>query len=335
MFGSYTEVFWSAGMLIAFMMNYEFADCSAGGYAGWRYMVGGSIVPSVILLWGVWVIPESPYTLLAAGKRSEALTVMKRCSLSSQSLVEVEDRVNQMETDIGRRTDANSSWGVMLDPRLRPMLLAGVGVNICQQICGVEFVDYYAPTVIASAGVGSVQIGVMATIGLGWVKLINAIVFAIIVDYLGRRPPILWGGFGIVVTMVGMGVSLNCTEKGSVLQAALVIGLLHVFVAFYSISYGPMANVINAEVYPSAIRGRAMSLGTLACRVTAFGVSFRFLTLTEALGLANSLFVFAGLAFLAWLFCFFYIPETKGRSLEEIEAVFEDVEPEGLRTGLI
>lgn len=209
-----------------------------------------------------------------------------------------------------------SSLRTLFTPSVMKLLLIGIGLCIFQQITGINGVVFFAPTIFAKAGFTSHSTAVFATVGIGVVNVLATVIALKLLDRAGRRLLLLVGLIGMAVSLllVALAFSFNAMR----LDLIAVIGLMS-YVAFFAMSIGPITWLILAEIYPLSIRGRAMSIATFSNWLFCFLLSFSFLHIFEGLGTEGTFFLFASTSIVGAIFVFRYVPETKGRSLEEIE----------------
>jgi MFS family permease len=198
-------------------------------------------------------------------------------------------------------------------------MVVGVGLAIAQQVTGINTVIYYAPTIFKFAGMASASTAIMASVGVGLVNVALTLVAMQLIDRVGRRPLLLWslGGMGVGLFMLGLAFSLS--QLGGMLGWIAVISLM-VYVGSFAVGLGPVFWLMLSEIYPLRIRGRAMSVGTLANWATNLIVALSFLTLTQLLGKAATFWLYTGITVASWVFAYFLVPETMGKTLEQIEA---------------
>jgi SP family galactose:H+ symporter-like MFS transporter len=216
---------------------------------------------------------------------------------------------------------ARVSYKELLAPYVRPALVIGIGLAIFQQITGINTVIYYAPTILQ--GVGFTEGGAIAAtaLGAGVVNVGFTILAVRIIDRAGRRPLLIIGLIGMVVSLILLGVVFfqGSTSGAAGLLATICLGL---YIASFAISLGPVFWLMISEIYPLRIRGTAMSVASIANWGSNFLVALTFPVLLATLGGAGSFWLFAALGIVAWIFVYFRVPETKNRTLEEIEASF-------------
>ncbi len=216
----------------------------------------------------------------------------------------------------GASKEKKISWGSLFTPTVRNLLFIGVGLCIFQQITGINGVVFFAPAIFAKAGFTSHSTAVFATVGIGVVNVLATLIALKLLDRTGRRLLLLVGLIGMAVSLllVAFAFFFNAPR----LDLFAVLGLMS-YIAFFAMSIGPITWLIIAEIYPLSIRGRAMSIATLSNWLFCFALSLSFLHIFEGLGTEGTFFLFAILSIVGAVFVFRYVPETKGRSLEEIE----------------
>jgi sugar porter (SP) family MFS transporter len=201
---------------------------------------------------------------------------------------------------------------------VRGALIAGVGLAVIQQVTGINTVIYYAPTILQSAGIPSASGAILATAGIGLVNVVMTVVAMLLIDRVGRRPLLLGSLAGMAVALAVLGFGFLASTSSTTLAGLSVVCLM-VFVGSFAIGLGPIFWLLIAEIYPLRVRGLAMSVATTANWGSNLVVSLTFLTLLQALGPANTFWLYGVVAILAWYFAFRLVPETRGRTLEEIE----------------
>jgi sugar porter (SP) family MFS transporter len=298
----------TVGILAAYLVDYVYAEQEA-----WRWMLGLAVVPGLILGLGMLFMPESPRWLAKYQDQETARSVLARIRgtvLVDAELCEILGSLAQSE-EHGR-------WADILGPAVRPALKVGVGLAVFQQVTGINTVIYYAPTIIQSAGISSASGAILATAGIGGVNVLMTIVAMWLIDRVGRRPLLLTGIAGMTVSLGILGFIFRSPADTGVVAWVAVVTLM-AYVAFFAISLGPIFWLLIAEIYPLRIRGIAEGTAASANWISNLVVSMTFLTLVEAMGPARTFWLYGILAIAAWIFSYYLVPETKGRSLEEIE----------------
>ena len=198
-------------------------------------------------------------------------------------------------------------------------MIVGVGLAVAQQITGINTVIYYAPTIFNFAGVSSASVAILASVGVGLVNVAMTVVAMQLIDRVGRRPLLLVSLAGMALSLFVLGLAFSLPQLSASLGWIAVTSLM-VYVGSFAVGLGPVFWLILSEIYPLRIRGRAMSVGTVANWGANLIVALSFLTLTQVLGKPVTFLLYGVVSIGAWLFAYFLVPETKGRSLEAIEA---------------
>jgi len=300
------------GILLAYLVDYAFAPVQ-----GWRWMFGVALVPAAIFGIGMLFLPESPRWLISRGRREESRAALTRI----QGAAGVEAEFQEIERSLAEDASAGErgNWHDLLSPAIRPALIVGIGLAIFQQVTGINTVIYYAPMTIQSAGISSASGAILATAGIGLVNVIMTVVSMWLIDRAGRRPLLLTGIAGMIVSLSILGYIFHAPGRSGGIGEIAVIALM-VYVASFAISLGPIFWLLIAEIYPQRIRGGAEGIAAAANWVSNFFVSLTFLTLLQHLGADRTFWLYGALAIAAWVFSYYLVPETKGRTLEEIES---------------
>jgi sugar porter (SP) family MFS transporter len=303
----------TGGILVSYLVGFALASSSDG----WRWMLALGALPGIILAAGMLVLPESPRWLAGRGRIPDANTVLQHL----RGTGDVADELNTLRTDLAREGRQLAGASELLSPRLRRPLIIGIGLAMFQQITGINTVIYFAPTIFQSAGLSSAATSILATAGVGAVNVIMTIVSIRLIDRLGRRQLLFWSLGGMAVTLLVLSAAFNSGASGQL--AWVAVASVAAFVGFFAIGLGPVFWLLIAEIFPLAVRGRAMSLATVANWSFNLIVSATFLNLVGAVGSAGAFLVYAVLSLVALAFIAMMVPETKGRSLEQIEAALD------------
>jgi MFS transporter, SP family, galactose:H+ symporter len=304
---SINQVALTSGIVISYLIDYAFAGSQA-----WRWMFALAAIPAAAFGIGLLFIPDSPRWLAARGHADKARAVLNRIRDPEQ----VESELAQIQKSAAQQ---KASWSELLSPLLRPAMIVGVGLAVAQQITGINTVIYYAPTILKFAGLSSAPAAILASVGVGVVNLLLTLVAMQLIDRVGRRPLLLVSLAGMAVSVSVLGLAFSLTQfSGSLGWVALAS--LMTYVGFFAVGLGPVFWLILSEIYPLRIRGRAMSVGTAANWSANLIVALSFLTLTQVLGKPATFWLYGAVSALAWFFAFFLVPETKGKTLEQIEA---------------
>ncbi|HTZ71497.1 MAG TPA: sugar porter family MFS transporter, partial [Acetobacteraceae bacterium] len=285
----------------------------------WRWMLGLGAVPGLILFLGMLTLPESPRWLAGQGRIELARAALKRVRKPE----EVETELAELRTDV-KRDGRLVPWSALLSPRVRKPLVVGVALAVFQQITGINTVIYYAPTIFQSAGLSSASVAILATAGVGLVNVIMTMVAMRLLDVVGRRALLLWGLAGMIGMLLVLSAGFALGVGGWV--AVVTVPSVAAYVGFFAIGLGPVFWLLISEIFPLAVRGRCMSVATVANWGSNFAVTLVFPPLVAALGSSTAFLVFAVLSVGAFVFTLRVVPETSGRSLEEIEAALVGVD---------
>ncbi|SEW28033.1 sugar porter family MFS transporter [Natrinema salifodinae] len=296
----------TSGILIAYLVNYAF---SAGGE--WRWMLGLGMVPAAVLFVGMLFMPASPRWLYEQGRETDAREVLSKTRVESQIDAELQEIKETIHTESGTLSD-------LLQPWVRPMLVVGVGLAAFQQVTGINTVMYYAPTILESTGFGD-SASILATVGIGAVNVAMTVVAVLLIDRTGRRPLLLSGLAGMTVMLAILGIVFYLPGLSGTI-GWVATGSLMLYVASFAIGLGPVFWLMISEIYPMEVRGTAMGVVTVINWAGNLIVSLTFLGLVDTLGQSGTFWLYGLLSLFALGFCYQLVPETKGRSLEEIEA---------------
>jgi sugar porter (SP) family MFS transporter len=308
----------TVGILFAYL-----ADDALTGSDRWRLMFGLAVIPGVALVIGFLVMPESARWLLKMGRRDEA-----RASLVKVDGPDIADaELAQIETDLRvDQQEGQASWSEVMAPSLRRALWVGIGLAVLQQVTGINAIIYYANEIFAEAGFTTAEQQAKATLwAVGVVNVLATLIAVAWVDKFGRRPLLLTGLVGMTVSLAAVGLSFAAMENTAESATSTTVGgivtvlALVVFIASFAFSMGPIVWTLISEIYPNRVRGRAISVATAANWLAAFLVAQFFLSLVDAIGESTTFFLFAALCVVSFVFVWRLVPETKGRSLEEIQ----------------
>ncbi len=300
------------GILVSYLVDYALA----GATDNWRWMLGLGAVPGLVLFLGMLTLPESPRWLAGEGRTEAARAALVRMRRPD----EVEPELAELRTDL-RHDGRLVPWSALLSGPARKPLIVGVALAVFQQVTGINTVLYYAPAIFLSAGLSSASVSILATAGVGLVNVIMTVVAMRLLDVAGRRALLLWGLGGMIVMLLVLAAGFAFGNGGWV--ALMTIPSVAAYVGFFAIGLGPVFWLLISEIFPLAVRGRGMSIASVANWGSNFIVTLVFPPLVAALGTATAFLVFAVLSVAAFVFTWQIVPETNGRSLEEIEAQLE------------
>jgi len=314
------------GILLAQLVNWwlvrdlpvgatdEFIRNSWFGQSGWRWMFGLTAVPSVLFFIGMLFAPESPRWLAKNGRSDRSCEILDRIGGPQYALAAVADINSTMTAD----ERGQVHFSELLEPKMRKVLALGIVLAVFQQWCGINVIFNYAEEIFRSAGydISSVLKNIAWT---GTVNLVFTIVALFTVDRIGRRPLMLFGAAGLATIFTAMGFCYWAHVKG-----LPVLLLVLASMAVYGMSLAPVTWVIISEIFPNRIRGAATAVAVTALWTACFILTYTFPILNATLGSSGTFWLYAGICVAGVIFVFFQLPETKGKSLEQIEREFVD-----------
>lgn len=303
---SLNQLMITIGIVVSYL-----ADYGLSGARAWRWMFGVAAIPALILLVGLIFVPESPRWLITRGLTERAREILKRIRQSSS----VDAEILEIEQSLGKQ---EGGLREILSAAVRPALVVGIGLAIFQQFTGINTVIYYAPTIFQFAGFPSASVAILATVGVGVVNVALTIVALRLLDRAGRRPLLLYGLIGMILSLAILGFAFLSPSLSSAIAWIAVISL-GVYVACFAIGLGPVFWLMIAEIYPLRVRGQAMAVATVANWGANLLVALTFLSLLHSLGRSWTFWLYGIIGVLAWVFVYKLVPETKGRTLEQLE----------------
>ena len=305
----------TTGIVVAYLVDYALS-----GIQGWRYMFGLASIPSVVLVIGMWWLPDSPRWLISRSMVDQAKRALQRVRAASEVSAEI--------TDIQKSMDKQGGGGVagLFQPSLRMPLIVGLGLAVFQQITGINTVIYYSPTIFKFAGIKAAGPAILAGAGLAMVMWCFHVLAIFLLDRVGRRPLLLIGVAGQIVGLAILGAAFQFQQLAS-FKSCTAVGGLVIYVACFAFGLGPIFWLLISEIYPLRVRGAAMSAVTVTNWTLNLAVAVTFLTLVQILGHAGTFWLYGAIAVAAWVFFYLLVPETKGKSLEQIEAHWRTGKP--------
>ncbi|MEI6491548.1 MAG: sugar porter family MFS transporter [Verrucomicrobiota bacterium] len=305
------------GIVLAFLSDTWLASYATfGGVTGghWRLMLGIIAIPAAVMFAGVLFLPESPRWLFLKGFKDHAVNVFKRMHLDD---VEIAAEVQEIEDSM--KVKQNGFQMFLKNSNFRRAIGLGIGLQIIQQLTGINVVMYYAPKIFALAGFENVSQQMWGTVIVGITNVLATFIAIAFVDKLGRKP-IMYAGFvvmGLALLTVGTFFNLDIAKNPQFGYPA--IGALLVFIVGFAMSAGPIIWVICSEIYPLAGRDLGVTCSTATNWISNAIVGQTFLTMLATFGGGNTFLLYGGLNALFIIFFLIFVPETKGISLEQIE----------------
>jgi MFS transporter, SP family, arabinose:H+ symporter len=296
------------GILCSYTINYWLHDVANN----WRWMFATGTVPSVLFFTGLFFIPESPRWLYKAGRKEESLRVLTK--IGGESLAKVE--IQEIAESLSEKSDIVSR-GELFKPAYRKVMIVGFFLAILVQISGINTIIDYAPKILLAAGV-EIKNALLQTSLLGLINFVFTFVAIFFIDKVGRRLLYLIGSMGMSVTLVLLALSFYFKLDG-----ILTLICIMLFLVFFSSCIGPVFWTLVSEIYPNRIRGKALAFASFTQWIFNFLVVLLFPHFLALLGGAATFLFLAAMSFVQWLFTWLYVPETKGKSLEEIEMLWK------------
>jgi len=322
-FVSFNQLNIVIGISAAFFSNYliltlgesggVWAEALRLGEWNWRWMLGIETLPAVAYLFALSLVPESPRWLAMRGRDAEATEVLGRVAGDGAAAVlrDVKESI-AAEARLGQ-----ASWRALLHPSLRLVMTVGIVIGILQQVSGINAVFFYAPMIFEKSGIGTNAAFMQAAL-VGLVNLVFTVVAMAVIDRFGRRPLLVFGLSGIAACMLLLAWGFSAGDDAN---PRLILVAILGFVASFAVSLGPVMWVLFSELFPNRVRGVAISFVGLVNSGTAFLVILVFPWQLQSLGSATTFLLYALFALAGLAFVLRVLPETKGRSLEELEAV--------------
>ncbi|KAG4987907.1 hypothetical protein JHK82_030258 [Glycine max] len=324
------------GILLGYIVNYLFGKLILR--LGWRLMLGIAAVPSLALALGILAMPESPRWLVMQGHLGKAKKVLLQVSDTEEeaelrlkdikSAAGIDENCTEEIVKLPQKDNGEAVWKELIfrpSYSVRWMLIAAVGIHFFEHATGIEAVMLYSHRIFKKAGVTSKDKLLLTTIGVGLTKVICLIIATFFIDKVGRRPLLLVSVGGMVCSLGVLGFSLTMVDTShEELLWALILSIVatYIYVAFFNLGLGPITWVYSSEIFPLKLRAQGASIGVAVNRLTNAAISMSFISIYNAITIGGAFFMFAGISVIAWAFFYFFMPETKGVALEEMEMLF-------------
>lgn len=299
------------GMLVVYFVNYYIAkqgDNTWLNTVGWRWMFASETIPAILFLVMLFMVPDTPRSLVLKSQPEKALEVLTKVN----GLEEGKKILAEIQSTVVSHSGKLFSYGV-------PVIIIGLLLSMFQQFVGINVVLYYAPEIFKSMGSGT-DTALLQTIIVGAVNLLFTVLAIMTVDKFGRKPLMIIGALGMAIAMFALGGAFFTQSMG---VFALICML--VYVASFAMSWGPVVWVLLSEIFPNKIRGRAMALAVAVQWVSNYLVSWTFpmmdknTYLVETYHHGFAYWIYGLMGVLAMIFVWRFVPETKGKTLEEME----------------
>ena len=284
----------------------------------WRYMLSVAVLPAIALFIGMFFVPESPRWLLSKGREADALATLRQVRTEERAIAELDEvrELAEMEEEAQRGKLADffkEKW-------LRKILFIGLGLAIAQQLTGINSIMYYGTQVLQESGF-SQQAALIANVGSGVISVLAVSIGLRFINRVPRRYFLIGGFAGTTLFHLLIGLSSLLIPEG-LGRAVVVLIFVICFVGTMQGTIGPLVWLMLSEIFPLKLRGAGMGITVLVLWVTNFIVSLNFPILVAGIGISSTFFIFAALNALSLLFCYTQVPETNGRSLEQLEEDF-------------
>lgn len=324
MYVSINQLLIMIGVLMAQLINWQIAILdtdlavnatnetiaqSWSGLYGWRWMFGAETLPALIFFLLMFFVPESVRWLVKNGQVEKAEQILVKIGGKEYATNQIKD----VQSTVSREDVGHANLKELLNPHILKFIGIGVFLSFLQQWSGLNVVIYYASDIFQAAGYNLKEM-MLNIVVIGGVMVLSVIVTMMTVDKLGRKTLLLFGtsSMAVVYALIGYCFYLNYT-------GVVIVLLVLANVMFYSITLAPLLWVVLSEIFPNRIRGAAMSIAALAHWVGNFSLTFTFPAIKENLGWANNFWLYGLICAVGFMVIFFILPETKGKTLEEIE----------------
>lgn len=316
---THNELMIVTGQLLAYTSNAAIVNFWPGDHA-WRYMLGLATIPAVLLWLGMLFLPESPRWYASKGRFDEAMAVLRRIRDADEAGRELADirrcAENVPETHRGEWTNLRTPW-------IRKLVVIGVVLGISVQLTGVNTIMYFAPTILQATGLGTTA-SITASIANGVVSVAATILGIWLLGRLGRRPIIITGQVGVTISLVLLGACFLLPQ--STLRSYAVLGFMLIFLFFMQSMIATVWWLMMSEMFPLRFRGFAMGIAIFAQWISNGTVALTFPVLINSFG-GNTFLILALINSATIVFLAKFLPETRGKTLEELEEHFQEADP--------
>jgi SP family arabinose:H+ symporter-like MFS transporter len=297
------------GILLAYLTNWLLSFL---GPASWRWMFLSAAVPSVLLFLGLLFVPESPRWLAEMGHENQALGILERIGGAEAAVRKLADIKSSIAKESG-------SWRELLLPHMRRPLLLGTSLAVFSQVTGINAVLFYGSLILEKQlGIHNHSSALGDNVAIGVINLLGTIVALVALDRVGRQPLLMFSADAMAFRQITLGFAFSLRNP----PATMILSPMLVCVAAFAVGLGPATWVLLSEIFPTRIRGRAISIANGCLWIACCALTASFLSLVKAFTISGAFCVYAVMCILAFVLVWRVVPETKGRSLEEIEALW-------------
>ncbi len=307
---SFNQLAVTVGILLSYLVNFAFKDVTDN----WRWMLGVAVIPGAALAIGMLTVPHTPRWLMQRGREDEARGVLKRLRGTDPD-ADIEGEIEEIKE--ANRTEGSSTVRDLLKPKIRPLLWVGIGLAVFQQFVGVNTVIYYAPTILSDTGLTKSS-SITQTVFVGVTNVVFTVIAVLLLDRIGRRKLLLGGTIGLTVSLLLIAVYFTTPYLQQNAPYLALVALL-IYIASFAVGLGPVFWLMISEIFPTGIRSKAMSVSTVANWGANFIVAATFLSLGNLITRQGTFYLYAALGIAAVIFFAAKVPETKDRSLEDIQ----------------
>jgi len=296
------------GISAAYFSNYFLLET---GQNNWRWMLGIEAIPALIYFAALFTVPPSPRWLYKQGMKLQARIILEKVGgtdYAKTCMQEIQESFS--------REHSKSSFASLFSKKYGFILFIGLTIAFFQQITGINAVMYYAPTIFEQAG-GETKAAFMQAVAVGLTNLIFTIIAVNLIDRLGRRTLLIVGAAGMSLALMILGISFN--KPVEEVNTVVVLSSILLYVASFAVSFGPVMWALLSEIFPNIIRGIAISMVGFFNSLVSFSVTLVFPWELSQIGPSGTFFIYGGMALFSLLFALFFVPETKGKSLEQLE----------------
>lgn len=317
----------TVGVLVSYLSDLGFAN--EQDLECWRMMFYVGVAPALVLFIGMIFLPETPRWLMQRGREAESRAVLER--IETPELVE--EQMTSMRKEIAK-SEESLGWSALFKPWMRKPLFIAIGIMFFQQFVGINTVIYYSPKIFLMAGFDGNIAAIWASVAVGVINLLFTIVSVYFVDRIGRRKLYFIGMTGIVLSLVSLGLCFLFNQSFGEAGKWVSIILVFLYIAFFAISIGPLGWLIISEIFPQKVRGLGSSIGSLSVWFFNSIVTFTFFKIVKSLTVSGTeifvngenlgnpsgaFFFYSIIAFVGIIWGYYYVPETRGVALENIE----------------
>lgn len=299
----------TSGILFSYFINAAFAQ----HVYNWRLMLFAGVLPGLVLFVGMCLMSDTPRWLVSKNREDEAKTVFKKIEPDLDTEKEIQEIKMTLKSEGQEKKFRFKRFMIM-------PFVVGVGIMFAQICTGINTIIYYAPTIFKTAGFDSNLTAIYATTGIGVVNFVMTIVAVFFTDRLGRKPLLYFGLTGVMLSLFALGTSFAFADVLGTSLKWVAVGSLVTYIICFAMSLGPIGWILVSEVFPLKIRGVAMSICTVSNFAFNFFVVGSFPVLLHRIGGAWTFWIFGIVSLLCIIFVYFFVPEAKGISLEEIES---------------